>query len=728
MTMNRTRRSVVAMLGLLSLSMSVGICWALEAVPDEQLSYISGQDGIEIDIYSRPSISRYDWTIDAGVTSVGGVAMSPSAEAKLSMGGVYINPVNAANVVQTGNAHVRTRFDVGAEAAAPSGKPAVQVRSDWDRARLHIDSLNTGSPAFSFGQIAFDSAGTFMLSNRGGLLSSAGSAAEFEISIPDAELFFRQKTTANSPELLMENLTFLAAATGATVGSDVTGLLVAAPRVDWRLAFDLMYEGNPGAALTASATDRPMLHYGWEGVLTDFEYRMRPGGVWYGLSGAQHNTTNRSEGLNFALRWNYDPEFALLVGEAGETLATRTLLRFKNWKLMPGATYAFNMPSVTLDVVRTGQGPGWAPSATSPGLCFTRDFSGTAAGCGALVNPYSYGGTATTAKFVAIPVEDNSLALIVRDASMPAYNRGVEILDDINADGDVLDTVGGVPETQLFNWGLMYVYGDIDANIFLQPGGKASASNGLHGDVLLTLQSFDANGDGRLNRLDWGRGTHFMIADTDKNLAFGWMNASWLVALDDVYLTLGASGVELETTNRARIHMIGQLGGASIPDASETYRIADMQVNLEMSAMRLTISPPPAGKYHMGYSGFLRIGDNDDLNFGNQTGAVDDGSFVSLAEPDRPGVDIRFGQLTGDIELRNGVFDLLSDAETPANRSAKLSLSQDMVFGLSATASGCPGGTCLPFVSQQIKFGSEVMGQIAIPGGQIATTFSLMVQ
>lgn len=691
-----------------------GVTHALEDMSDDQLGTVSGADGVSA-VFTTPTtgiqLGDVSWQLDQGVTSVGAVTVSPAASATAKT--VTLSPIGVNGAASSVPVALTSHIDVG---ATVGGVPRVSIASDWTRSRLQIANFQLDTTN-SFGTLALDTSGSAYLSSENGIFGSNSSAG---INITGGQLYFRQGAVGQ-PELLLDNLRLVASMNGGRFGVDSQGIVLSAPVFNLDLGFDIKYQGSVSSNyFTADSNDAPMLMYGWQGGLTNWETRIKAGGVWYTPTGnATYDQGNRSQGINLSMHWDYDPAFALIVGEIGAS--RRTQLRFDNWTKLPGATYAFDMPNLTLDVVNAGQGPG--------GLCWGANWDGPANTC----NTQNGG----KARFVELGPDKDALAAVIRDAKLLSYSSGVKLLDDINADGDYVDTVGGVSETQSFKWSLIYTYGNIDGNIYLYPGGKSGGQYGLHGDVVLTAQSLGG----------WSDNAHFMIGDTDKGLAIGWMNANWLIALDDLFVSMLSSGIELETLTKARINFKGQFGGGEIPNMASYVRGFDLDVNLEATALRLQISPPPSGQSYMGYSGFVRIGDTNVSSFSGATGGAtvltangvggcasaagcyfDDGSYISMSEQNRPNVDVRFANITGDIGIQNGRFDLVSDAETPVGVPAKLILSQEMVIGATNAAASCPGGACQALRINRVEFNDQNLGQIAMPGGLIGVSLALKPQ
>lgn len=670
---------------------------AMQPLDDAGLADIQAQDGIliRLDAASIP-VASARWHTDSGVTAVGSVTINPDTWGQLE--GVSVRPIGNNGAAGPASLGASLTLDVGADST--TAMPFLGLTGQSSRARLAFDRLvHQFDTTRSVGTFALDIQPQFNLVNAGGPLNATDGRTAFLFDIGDGEFYYRQGA-AGQPEALFDELSFRLSYTGGKLGADNSGLLLEAPQVDINAGFSLRYEAAPAAAdaFTAQAGDLPVLHWSWAGKLTNFQTRIRGGGVWYGTDGGGvENIANRSEGLNFGLRWDYDPGFAWYAGEPG----SRMRAVFGNWQKLSGAPYAFNFPNITLDIIKANQGPG--------GLCWR----GTSNG------PTCPGG----GQFMDVPAEDNGYALLVRDGNLHAYSTGVRLLDDINNDGDYADTSAlGTPEDQSFPWALIYTLGDVDANLYLYPGTTGSNTTGLKLDGLVKIQS---------NSSAWNSGSHYMIADTatpkgagSTTLGIGFLRSNLLFAFNDLYLRLQSGGINLQSS-QVRAAFRGRFGGGEITGgdlaAANEVKLTDVDANLEFSNFDITLSPAPSGQSFMGYSGRLRFADLATANF---AGTDADGSYVSASEPGRQDVNLRLAQITGDIGLANGRVDLLPEAETAAGtpaRTAQLKIGNDLLFGTTLSSGQV-------FQVGAIKFGGNNIGTLVIPSGQWHAAFALKKQ
>jgi len=328
-----------------------------------------------------------------------------------------------------------------------------------------------------------------------------------------------------------------------------------------------------------------------------------------------------------------------------------------------------------------------------------------------------------------------ALALLVRDGNLLTYSNKIRLIED-----------GAI--TREFNWGLIYTLANLDANIYFYPGGNpsdignGSLNQGIIADILVMSQSMGAS-DPTAQGFNWDQGSHFMIADTEANKGIGFIGASFLVAANDTRIWLRPdwsgsnfydAGIDL-LSPQARINFRATFGGGSIPDGSDLVRGAYIDANLEgLINLRLSPSRPGAtiaedgGVDFMGFSMAARLTDTNIANFSeNTSGSNEDfGSFISLSEPGRPDVDLKLGNINGDIALVNGVIDLRGTNEE-GDGFPKLALSGDLQFGLTANprminaveGSSLPGGnSAQPFRIDRIAFSGNTLGSIVIPSGQ----------
>ncbi|MED5387801.1 MAG: hypothetical protein VX793_03050 [Pseudomonadota bacterium] len=691
---------------------------ALTAMTEGELSNVTGQDGISIrSEISEPTLSRLQWTADSS---------------RLTLQDMAILDPQSSNPYSGSPFSVAMTVDAGTDSAGQP-LPFVDITATLPAFRLYSADLVHSGIGGGNGQMALDTAALFHYA--GPLFSDTTDSGLTQISFDmSPSTFFYRQGEAGSPEWGLNNLEVDFSLANANLNVDSSGMVLQGPRADVKLLADFTYDAQGISPFAITETDRPTLTSGWTGGLENFLATLSGGGAW---TGGDENINNRSEGVNMALRWDFASDFQWVLGETADPAQSPRLgstILFDRWQSLDNGTSAFNFPNITLDPIASGQAPS--------GLCWL-GLTNTS-GC-------TDGGT-----LVDVPVDNTGgLALLVRDGHLGAYSSGVTVRDDVNGDGQYLNNgIAGDPgndEVWSKNWGLIYTLGDVDANIYLYPGGGnadtrlAGASQpGLRTDLVLKIQSRardsgDMDNDGDTTEIvgpslsnddaysQFTRGSHFMIADTDTNLAVGFHSADLLFAADDLYLSVLDSGLNLDS-QKARLHFMGRFGGGPFPDlSSNPVKGLDINANLEFSQLALTLngSPscasPPCPVY-LPFSGNMRFTDLDDpiAHTNSSDDTIDDGSFISISEPGQPDVDLRLAQIAGDIAIRNGRLDLQSTADNSDGQAARLLIQQELLFG--ATAGGNP------LEVGRVEFGNRNLGTMVIPSGMLRTRVGLTCQ
>lgn len=621
------------------LQLACGHAFALQAMSEDDMSSVVGQDGLYLDFQSNTlTADTIRWDVDSAEAVLAG------SNAYLDLDTVTLTGVGADGTGTGAAFNITTQLDV----ATRAGEPYLRMETDWSRMRFRADSIHhENQVGNSLGGFAFDSSGEVVLANRGGLFATGVTDTEFTMTVNDGIAWYRQSNS----EFVFDNINVDLGFTSGTVRIDTDdGIVISTPSFNYDILFDVGFRENPGTAYQTSGA-LPIFRYGWEGALTDFELKINGGGVWYG-----GDLNNRSEGLNLSVRNNYSADFAWIIGDAG---GNETQLKFTDWVNLPGAAYAFDIPNLTLDVINAGQHPG--------GLTYLGD------------------------SYDIVP-EDNAIAAILRDVKFLAYNTRVTLIDNPFPTRD-------------YGWSLIYTLGDLDANIFLYPGGDG-VSEGIKFDALLAVQS-PAN---------WNANTHFMIADSDAGVGIGFVNTDFLVSIDNAYLelvtdggngTCGDCGLRLNATSASsdfRWKLEALFGGGELADLSDPVQLSELRLDLHADTLDLLLSPPEAGETK--------------IRFDWEALLIND-SFISLSEPSRSDVDFRLGQISGNLAARNGVIDLRSGNET-ADNLPRLVFEQDLQFGITAGNA--------PLRIDAVALGSTSIGKIAIPGGQMTGIFALKEQ
>lgn len=662
---------------------------ALQSLDDTDLASVTGQDGLSTTI-SVPatglSISSIVGCVDAVGSGCG--TLTGANSDKITATGIKLSRIGLNGAASAGTWDTSILLD--ATGASGSGDPALRIQADWGRVRLAVDSVTLGAGTASLGNTVFDSSGSFELGASKGLFDSTLAQSRLKLHLINGTLFMRNQKLAGAPELALTNLDLLWDMTGDTVASnpgivgiDTKGLLISGAKVNFNLAFDMLYEGAPTTELTITpdySKDKPVLHYGMSGGLTNTELRVGGGGSWLAANAATR--TPVTQGLNASFHTNIGSTFTSTVGFMNPALPdtqTPASLTLGTWAKMyasvPASKYDVDFPLLVLDIIKTpSQGPG--------GLCWGANGEGTNASCAALPTQY-----------LDVAPENDALALLVRDGYLRAYSTTAKI---------------GTGSTQA--WSLLATMGNIDGNIYLYPDARPG-KNGIKLDALLTSQPVAAN--------TWGDGTHFMFGDGATGNAVGLLHSSLLVAADNLYVNFLSTGISIgdttETLSPVRIALNGSLGlgnlnSATATDIGNRVKIADIKLNLEFDRFNLTLSPGTTnGKTELGFAATLRFANLSTANFAdNSTG--DPGTYFSWAEPGLPNQSLRLTDIQGWMALRNGRAGIAAD---------RLYVENDILIGKSASN---VNGDVLKVSKLEIglptagTYGN--LGQVVIPGGQ----------
>ncbi len=704
---------------------------ALEMLDEDSLANVHAQDGLTVNVENSSGLSAggVKWITDHGTAALGACT-----------GG-------------TGNQHACTQL--AATLASSDGNPlqasvmldafgdttpGLALQLDWQPLLLSLSGLTINTPTVNYstrslGNIGLYSQGHLDLVTQGGLFNSTGNHSLLDFAMT-GDLIYRQGAVG-SPELSFGNIDFGTRFTNGaagghasaygTVGIDSQGLVISAPYTQTELTFDLMYKGSTGSAFDRSNRS-PIMHFGWIGGLVNPLMRVSGGGAAYGTYAATgQNVVNpatsytfqndtgrpgnaRSEGLNVLASWDFDSDFAWVIGQAG---GNQTQARFTKWRRMgpASATPMLSMP-VTFDVLQNGTG--------SAGLCFGGGFASGA--------PVAASCTSAGGNWVAggVPAGKAAMAVMIRDGHLHAYNQQVEVVDPTSSN-----------PYQAYDWGLVYTMGKLDGDIFLYPEGRnpgvavTTSNTGLKADITLAIQSpgyWDrANSSSAAVRStaggNWATNTHFMVADTNVNgsgaqYGVGLINADLLWSVRDMYFRVVDSdngypaipgGLWMQSDTKAVYQFRGLFGGGNLEDLSNPTGIALMDVKLSTNRFIFALSPqtPVAGDAPIGFTGLLDL---------------DGTSYLSLGEKASPASAYRIYDISGRIGWKDGKVNLVS-GQNSADNLPRLSISNTLLFGSSADF-GSGGGA--PVVAK-VGFGNENFGRIALPAGTWHSDVSLKI-
>lgn len=694
-----------------------GVVAAMQTLSENELQQVVGRDGLAINLQSDSGINadQVRWVMDSGAVDGSGTSLENSlriGKAGVPTDGLSLSAIAAGGVSTTDPLNIDLTIDAFTN---QQGRAGLGIQGEWQRMRLALDSLSVSDDSRSFGSLAFDSSGQFMLLGDGGLFNRDGDHAVFALNIGDvdasdadpanwvvndpAQLFYRMGGPG-SLEVQLNDLGFLFNMQQGTLALDGDGLLLqSAPgsRTDFNLSFDVFanafsqFQSNP-------ATDLPLLFLGWRGGLEDFEFRLKPGGAWL-----PDGTV--TEGLTTSIGFNLADDFQFIAGEAG---ADRSFIEFTDPQSLPSSLNPgrkdVELAALTLDAVSAGQGVG--------GLCYGgTNVAGPLGGCSA--ESFS----SLPAQLITISPSADGVAAIVRGGGVHAYSSKVSYRDATDSALDIVDQ----------GWALIATLGRVDGNVFLAP----QTGGGITMDAVVAVQTLGSTQQER-----WQNGSHFMIGDTDIGMAIGLVGADMLFATEnmDIGLSLADGGLRFLSNDGTRIQLRGMFGGGDIPNMATPVNLSYVDMNLEFDQFAFGILPDIFDKKSIGFNGFFSFADLNN-GFSNQTGGAhggDDGSFISLAEPDfdQLGVDFRLANITGDIEIpaivnQGGKIDLISASEASDN-VPRLRIESRMKIGLTATAPDGSQGD--PFMINSVEFGNQKLGAIAMPAGEIFTAITLKPQ
>jgi hypothetical protein len=408
----------------------------------------------------------------------------------------------------------------------------------------------------------------------------------------------------------------------------------------------------------------------------------------------------RSEGLNLLSQWDFDSDFALIIGEAG---GNRSYVRFSDWRRFGGVSGPMFSFPVIFDVIQAGAAP--------QGLCAGPFTTGVADQTSCV---------AAGGQFIAsgLPPDESAFGVLIRDARLHAYSSLVEVVDPLAA--------GAVTP---INWAVVLTYGKLDADIFLRPEGRANGAafattdTGIRADITLLAQSPDAwrraNSTNPAVRATAGNGwrtnTHVLAADTNSPIGsghsgVGFINGDIIYRTRDLFVrvTDGDSaypempgGLWLQTDSLAQYNFRGIFGGGDLADLSygSITKVSLIDVNLQTNRFIFVLNPLPVD----GVTGAAPIGFNGLLDF-------DGGSYIRVGEVSSPSSQFYVSDVSGRIGWKDGSLAFVSGQNT-ADNLPQLAIRNDLVIGQSAHFGGAPGQ---PLVGT-VGFGTESFGRIAIP-------------
>ncbi len=712
-------------------SASAALAAGLQPLNDAELASVSGQDGLTI------MISAEELAMDAMRLEVD---KDTPEEATARFLNASYTPVNAdgSKADPGSQASLTTTFDVGSSAHGVHPR----LTLDLSQTRFYAEEVglldNEGQEVGVFGELALDASAEMQYSNLNGLFNDASEdKAELHGRLDNASLYYRQIQDPTSPYLILADGTAKWHLYDASVGISPEGMRTKADFIDLELGMTTRFN-QPNASNTDLHMTKngsiPMYYFGWAGAASDAEVVFKTGGV------------NGTQGLNFSSRWNYlrkDGTLSNNVGAqaynvpaglegfrwifgAGQGVdgSPPVRLELTDWRNMPGKEYAHNFPYIALDLV--------TPQSGARSLCW----GGTASSdCTGVESGRGYG-------IVGTQPSDYGVLLSMRDGNLNTYSESIRIYDDFYTDTE------GIRD---FDWGLIYTFANLDADVYLYPKGHPSNnSRGLGLDINVMAQTLNDDG---LKGSSWSEGTHLLIADTGAGMGIGMMDIGFLLLAEDARLVLRAlngsseadymdSGIDI-TAKKARFNLLATFGGRDLPKLSEPDLNGDVRIltgginywNYE-GFLNVRISPPHEGNY-LGYSLGFRATSDSLGNFSDRGFHGGEGTYFSMTEPQQPQAELRFGEVTGDMAFVNGKMELVSTAQEN-DGFPKLRMSHDILVGTAAAqelnaraevVGGLPGGPeGQPFAINDLGFANERLGSIIVPSAHLHGSLSLKPQ
>ena len=733
--------------------------YSLETLSDQEMGKVNGRDGVTVTLQvpqnQTITANQIRWELDTGENDAG----LNSLANQIIIGGTEID--NSQFTIQAIGANgtaaseaLEFALNVDAYTNAQN-RPGLGLDATWNRMRVQMDDLTVTNTDRSFGSVALDSAGRFAIFGDGGLFNNGTDQARMVLNLGEmdvtggtgsrvsptnwtlndpGDVFFRM--TDGGTEAILHNFGLLLDMRQGTVGIDPDGfVLKSAGRTDFNLTFDL-YVNAIGqdfqfVPYAGANTSIPMLLFGWRGGLENVDLRLRPEGTW--LDSGAH-----TQGLTTSLKFDLASDFQFVIGEAGDD---RSYLEFANPVSLTAADgSALNRNDVefghlTLDTVS-------AAHDTVPNICYggSNPYGGAGSACST-----STGGILPV-QSIGLPASDTGLALVARDWGLHAYASEVQYRDGVNSVNDIND-----------GWALIYTLGDISSNVYLYPqsgnGTDAETDAGFTMDIATAIQTVGGADavTGRPLRQRWEDGTNLMIGDTDftyptghpaagyaQGMAIGLMGSDLLFVADDVGVALTQNeGLGL-SSNAVRLQLRGLFGGGDIPRMTHPVYGSYIDANLEFDKFQFNLIPASNDGSYINFGGFLSLTNlNNSFAANTAGGESDDGSYISLAEPNfnKLDVDVRFADITGDIQIPlsvtggGGKVDLVSASGTQGQSSfegPKLKIETNMNIGLAATKPG--GGAGDPLEVGRIEFGGKDLGSMIVPGAKVYTSMTLEQQ
>ncbi|PTQ89525.1 hypothetical protein [Agitococcus lubricus] len=651
--------------------------YALDALNDESLGEVAGQDGIQLmSVASQVTAERAYWQEDGRELQLRSLSITPKSVSDFTLATIGV--------------------DIGSSTATASGTPAVSINVVVPPITLSFGQLcvtaanaancgvNGASNPKTMGELALltNQNSTISFFNTNGFFDSTSSNARIRVNINDAELYLAQTFNGRRSLAILDNLIINSRFDGkfaidATEGIRAQGTLsLIRSGLNNGFQFDISHnEGIPTGFTNVGS--KGMLRVGISGTINNFDFRMRPDNSLMGSgSGIKISTSGILSSGNFALE----------LSEAGNGTGADGI-RFSQWvDFSNGAAISPSSPYISLgDMYLNLLGSGvTVPALTSP---------------------------VSSLAFSPWTTVDNALFVAVRDLNFQAYAKVISFFD--------VDT--NVAHAQ--NWAFISTLHDLDANLVMMGGGHpslaAAQQRGIGFDMQLTTKGRNASGT---------EGTHILVADPAVGTYLGWRNVNLAAEIRQGQLYVadtvndGVNGIRISAES-LKLSASGQFAVGQLPDGGSITSMPTtghgfgLAIDIESgSGTHLTFSPPTSGNY-LGFSGSLRFGDTP------LDGDTVNSNSITLSEPSSTGGNsprFQYGDITGRIDIVNGKIDTVSDALNDSiTFEYTLDISPDAGIYTANDVQVITGGAS----PQTYRF-----GQLVIPSGQLYTKLTLKPQ
>lgn len=527
----------------LSISLLSYNAYALEAISDEVMGDITGQDGISFHATAdRIDMDRLFWREEGK---------------EMQLRNLRIDNLDATLTA-----------DVGADSDLASANPALAWSLTVQPMLLSVGSIglcnaNTACTN-TFGEMAIETTtpSTFSAFNTNGLFDGNTSNGRFRFNISKANIYFGQTFGGVRNLAILKDFTLNGSVNGKFTIDAVEGLRTqgtlslnrnAATRTHG-LQFDIAHRANlPTGFSTVGAKD--VVRFGISGNILNLDLKMK-------ADNSLATGVANSQGVKLGFSGSLDRNnFQMEVGRSD----TYSMI-FRNWvDFANGAAVTPSNPKFTFGDVYFNILPatGTLPNFTT----------GYGAGFG------SIGGNSADAFSIA-----------VRGLNFQAYPKTLTFQNNTTF----------VQNSQ--NWSLISAVHNLDANVLLYPDGHPNVGvtpkRGIGFDIKMATTGRDVTGK---------EGTHFMIADPTAGSYIGMRNVNAHIQLNQgqFYLvdtaTDGIDGVKL-TSKDMRFDLSGELAVGRLPNGSSVTTIRDddelfgLRIRME-GELGIVFAPPPQGGY-----------------------------------------------------------------------------------------------------------------------------------